>query len=278
MRARVRTIALKLAKGDATLKEWLHAEHGNSMVDVTRMMSASATTADTPRTLKSMAMAIVSAINTVWFENQLLAQFSTGNYFSDERPLFSVAASTAMTRIGGHIKRTSDKLAGAHYELSVSVPVVTKACTDGRTYELAGGLRHHSRLDVLQHIVEHELVHLLVALVGGIRERAHGLEFRTLASNLFGHTEHTHRIGMAAPGDETATSAAAVVAAPFNFRIGDRVCCERAGTWYHGNILAIHRKNADVLMAKDGKLRRVPVAMLYLSTSLSPSSLLSSSS
>lgn len=100
--------------------------------------------------------------------------------------------SDRMTSSGGkifHYYRRSP----VHFEIAVSSHLLFANFAAGAAPVPVNGLPCHTRLDALQLIFEHELVHLIELLVWG-RTSCRRAAFRTLAHTLFGHTEVTHRL------------------------------------------------------------------------------------
>lgn len=74
-----------------------------------------------------------------------------------------------------------------------------------------------SRLEALQDVLEHEMVHIVVRyLCEPIKQDVHGPVFKTLAKNLFGHVRFQHNYMLPGAAEERATEAS-------DIHIGDRV-------------------------------------------------------
>ncbi len=79
------------------------------------------------------------------------------------------------------------------FDVAISVPLVLGAFRDDpRPVHVAGRLCH-DRLDVLQRVFEHELLHVFESLCTG-RSSCSGAAFRKLAWDLFAHTESRHEM------------------------------------------------------------------------------------
>jgi hypothetical protein len=106
---------------------------------------------------------------------------------------FSTRISRRMTNAGGTTtlrKAVRNGVARREYEIAVSASLLFNTRFDESSATVAG-LPVASRLDALQRIVEHELVHLIEMVVweksSCARER-----FREIARCLFGHRESSH--------------------------------------------------------------------------------------
>jgi len=99
-----------------------------------------------------------------------------------------------------------------------------------------GGVRCHSRLEALQRIMEHEVVHL-VELLGTGDSNCQAKPFRTLVRNCFGHRESNHQL--MTPTD--------VARKQLGIRCGDSVTFKIDGTRRTGFVNRI-TKRATVLV------------------------------
>lgn len=103
--------------------------------------------------------------------------------------------SERMTRAGGKTTRMiprGDK-ASTIYEIAVSSTLLFQSfSSESRTIE-AGGITCRDRIEALQRIFEHELLHLVELLVWA-RSNCAAPRFRTIARNLFGHTTSSHQL------------------------------------------------------------------------------------
>ncbi|MEW6490746.1 MAG: SprT-like family protein [Thermodesulfobacteriota bacterium] len=119
-----------------------------------------------------------------------------------------------MTRAGGKTFQFRPARPGGppSYEIAVSTHLLFSNFHAGHRRVEVNGLRCRDRLDALQRIFEHELVHLAELLAYGKSScRASG--FRELARRLFGHTEATH--GLVTPSERARDL--------HGLRVGDRV-------------------------------------------------------
>jgi hypothetical protein len=104
--------------------------------------------------------------------------------------------SRRMTSAGGHTVRFTPR--GGHgttkYEIAVASTLLFQAFADDshRTISSCGHVCH-DRLEALQRIMEHELVHLIENLVWS-SSSCSAPRFRSIARRFFGHTESTHQL------------------------------------------------------------------------------------
>lgn len=107
------------------------------------------------------------------------------------------ALSRRLTRSGGQTKRTrpskSKAFAAARYEIAVSVPVLFATFSEVDRPIRACGRLCYNRLEALQRIMEHEMLHLAEMLCWD-RSNCSAKRFKGLALNIFGHTESHHQM------------------------------------------------------------------------------------
>lgn len=171
--------------------------------------------------------------------------------------------STRATKRGGSLGRFHSEpgrqVPRLSYEITVSTTLLFDSFREGqRAISLAGQVCS-DRLDGLQRIIEHEIVHLCEHLVWDNSDCAKD-RFQAIASGMFGHTDHTHAL---VTSQERA--------ADLGFRPGQRVAFEFEGAGYVG-ILNRVTKRATVLvsdpagrLATDGNRYRwfyVPLQLL----------------
>jgi hypothetical protein len=104
--------------------------------------------------------------------------------------------SPRMTSAGGKTARYTrrDRSRTVSYEIVVSSTLLfqTFAEDDHRPISVSG-LVCHDRLEALQRVFEHELIHLIEMLLWA-NSSCRGSRFQDIASRIFAHTEHTHRL------------------------------------------------------------------------------------
>lgn len=111
-----------------------------------------------------------------------------------DRPL-DFRLSSRMTRAGGKTTRTiwERHAPQEHYEISVSSTLLFQTFDDIPRTVVVTGIECHDRLEALQRIFEHELVHLLEMLLWK-KSKCAAERFQTIAHRYFGHTAHTHQL------------------------------------------------------------------------------------
>jgi len=101
------------------------------------------------------------------------------------------------------------------------------------------GVVCRDRLEALQRIMEHEIVHLVEVLLWGKSNCAMD-SFKALAGRIFGHTQSAH--GLVTPRERAAVE--------LGIKVGDWVQFEFEGVRYVGRVNRIHRR-ATVLVPSD---------------------------
>ena len=130
------------------------------------------------------------------------------------------------------------------YEISVSTTLLFHcfAGDDHRPITVTG-IKCHDRLEALQRVLEHELIHL-IELQLWTMSRCSARRFQSMARRLFGHTTHTH--ALITLGERAL--------AKFGIKPGDPVRFRFEGAQYTGIVNRI-TKRATVLV-KDTRGRR----------------------
>ncbi|QDU36896.1 hypothetical protein Mal4_11970 [Maioricimonas rarisocia] len=103
--------------------------------------------------------------------------------------------SKRMTRAAGKTFRYTPRQPGRlpYYEIAVSTTLLFQAFREGDRPVTVTGLPCRDRLQALQRLFEHEMLHLVEMLVWE-HSSCSAARFQTIAANLFGHTEHTHAL------------------------------------------------------------------------------------
>ncbi len=125
--------------------------------------------------------------------------------------------SPRMTRAGGKTTRIVPRVARGlspvpRFEIAVSSTLLFQTFADVERPIKVTGLLCHNRLEALQRIFEHELIHLAEMLLWQVSCCA-APRFKDIVQRLFGHTESTHQL---ITPDERARE-------KFGIRAGDRV-------------------------------------------------------
>jgi hypothetical protein len=145
-----------------------------------------------------------------------------------------------MTSAGGKTYRTRrpgpDGGAPSEYEIAISSTLLFQSFGDVARAVRINGLDCGDRLQSLQRVFEHELLHLAELLVWD-RSSCSGGRFRGLALRFFGHTGVTH--DLVTPRERARVA--------FGLKVGDRVSFEHEGARHVGTLNRITRR-ATVLV------------------------------
>jgi len=156
--------------------------------------------------------------------------------------------SKRMTSNGGKTVRTVhvDRRTGAkriHYEIVLSATLLFQTFNDLKRPIRVTGILCSNRLQAMQRIMEHELVHLLELLVWD-HSCCVSSRFQGIAERLFGHTEHKHDlITQRERADRQ-----------FNVRVGTRVQFRFEGKSYVGTVNRITRRATILVADPSGQL------------------------
>ncbi|NIL97982.1 MAG: hypothetical protein GTO53_09535 [Planctomycetales bacterium] len=103
--------------------------------------------------------------------------------------------SKRMTKTGGKTVHCLDKASGTQwYEIGVSTTLLFQCFTgDDHRPIRNSGIVCHDRLDALQRVMEHELVHLIEMLLWDKSSCAKP-RFHSITLRFFGHTENKHQL------------------------------------------------------------------------------------
>ncbi|MFQ5981343.1 MAG: SprT-like domain-containing protein [Candidatus Heimdallarchaeota archaeon] len=190
----------------------------------------------------------------------------------EKRGKLNFRLSKRMTRAGGKTTRIHR---GKHkaripceipvYEIAISVPLLFQSFTDVKRPITINGRVCKDRLEALQRIFEHELIHILELLLWG-KSSCFQPNFRSLVQQIFAHTDVTHQM--------VTQSERALV--NFGIKIGDRVRFQDDGEELSGFVNRITKratilvKNEKGIPYSDGKRYvkyYVPISRLRISKS-----------
>ncbi len=101
--------------------------------------------------------------------------------------------SKRMTRSGGKTTRREYPGNRTEYEIAVSTTILFDGFAEDDPKVRAAGLPCANRLEALQRIVEHEIVHLVEFLWTG-SSNCRAAPFQRFARSVFGHRSHTHEL------------------------------------------------------------------------------------
>ena len=104
-----------------------------------------------------------------------------------------------------------------------------------------GGLSAQNRLEALQLVLEHELVHV-IEFIEFHNSSCKGKRFETIAHNLFGHTESYHRL----PTNQQ------IARQKLGLAVGDSVSFSFQGRIMKGILNAIHKRGVVMVPDKQG--------------------------
>ena len=128
------------------------------------------------------------------------------------------------------------------YEIAISTTLLFATFGDGRS-GMVVGLECHDRLEALQRVFEHELIHLAEMLAWGASSCFQD-NFRMLARQIFGHPATKHQL----------MTPREVAAQKHNIRVGQRVCFEFEGKRYTGMVNRITRRASVLVPDAAGRL------------------------
>ena len=101
--------------------------------------------------------------------------------------------SSRMTRAGGKTTRFRGPDGAVRYEVAVATSILFDGFVAGDPDVTVCGLPCHNRLDALQRLFEHEVVHLAEWLCWD-ESHCSGSRFQSIANRLFLHRAHTHQL------------------------------------------------------------------------------------
>lgn len=156
--------------------------------------------------------------------------------------------SKRMTSTGGKTVRTThtDRRSGVQktqYEIVLSTPLLFQTFGDLHRPIRVTGLLCTNRLQAMQRILEHEMIHLIEMLVWDDSCCA-APRFQSIAGRLFGHTEHKHDL---ITQQERA-------ARKFNIRVGSQVVFQHEGKQRTGTVNRITRRATVLVVDPTGQL------------------------
>jgi hypothetical protein len=154
--------------------------------------------------------------------------------------------SNRMTSNGGKTVRTVHRNKGLErisYEIVLSAPLLFQTFSDLQRPIRVTGILCSNRLQAMQRIMEHELIHLVEMLVWETSCCA-SPRFQGIAARLFGHTEHKHDL---VTQQERADQ-------KFNVRVGTRVRFHHEGQLRVGTVNRITRRATVLVPDVTGQL------------------------
>ena len=148
--------------------------------------------------------------------------------------------SSTMTRAGGktflYRRRTPDGKVQAHYEIAVATRMLFMTFRQINRPVVVCGLACKDRLEALQRIMEHEIIHLAEMVTCG-KSSCSSRRFKELAANIFGHAGTKH--DLVTPREHAAVQ--------HGVRVGSVVRFEFEGRRLVGRVNRVNRR-ATVLV------------------------------
>jgi hypothetical protein len=161
--------------------------------------------------------------------------------FRLSRRLVSAAGQTI--RQARRIQQNSKPVVKVDYEITISTTLLYNTFQDVERMVTVGGLPCRDRLESLQRIFEHELLHLAEFLGWG-RSNCRANNFHALSRRIFAHEAAFH--DLITPREQAR--------AAFNIHVGDRVSFEIDGTQQTGRVNRITRRATVLVENPSGKL------------------------
>ena len=98
-----------------------------------------------------------------------------------------------MTKAGGTTTRYRDRAGKISFEIAIGISLIFDGFREDHRTVTACGLECGNRLEALQRVFEHEIVHLAEQLAWGESECS-GARFQGIARRFFDHRTHTHAL------------------------------------------------------------------------------------
>lgn len=152
----------------------------------TRLLGSSAhlISADIRRIAPSDLELMYQLYDQIFFDNWLRQNFAGKLQFSISRQMTKSAGKTICSKNNPPDARV--------IEIRISLPIIANyGAVEG--LDLVGGVKCYSRLDALQLIFEHELVHVLEFVLFG-NSSCKQNRYQNIAANLFGHQSSYHQL------------------------------------------------------------------------------------
>jgi hypothetical protein len=178
-----------------------------------------------------------------WYDREFFRGRLAEMIVEDEAHPIAFRLSRRLVRAAGQtvrqvrrVKRNGSTAAKIDYEITISTTLLYNTFQDVERTVTVGGLVCRDRLESLQRIFEHELLHLAEFLGWG-RSNCRADNFHALSRRIFAHEGAYHDL---ITPRETAGAA-------FDIHVGDRVSFELDGTRHVGRVNRITRR-ATVLV------------------------------
>jgi hypothetical protein len=161
--------------------------------------------------------------------------------FRLSRRLVSAAGQTI--RQVRRVRQDGKTIMKVDYEITISTTLLYNTFQNVERTVTVGGLVCRDRLESLQRIFEHELLHLAEFLGWG-RSNCRAGNFHSLSRRIFAHEGAFH--DLITPREQAR--------AAFNIHVGDRVSFELDGNRYTGHVNRITRRATVLVENSSGKL------------------------
>jgi hypothetical protein len=159
--------------------------------------------------------------------------------FRLSKRMTSAAGTTTRLQKRDRQKKTTD----VRYEIAISTTLMFQAFREKTRPITVNGVRCYNRMDALQRVMEHEIVHLLEMLLW-THSQCSGRRFRSIANRFFGHTDYTHQL--ITPRERALTK--------YGIRAGDRVRFRFDGEHVEGVVNRITKRATVLVEHKRGEL------------------------
>lgn len=154
--------------------------------------------------------------------------------------------SSRMTKAGG--KTTRRPIRGAFrkrryaYEIAIATRLLFLSFADAQREVRIGGVACRSRIEALQRVMEHEIIHLIELLQWG-QSSCNQPRFKKLIRNIFGHTEVRH--DLVTPAEDAAVK--------HQVAVGSMVRFELEGRQLSGRVNRITRRATVLVESSQGQ-------------------------
>jgi hypothetical protein len=123
--------------------------------------------------------------------DSIFFNFKISQLLAQKKHTLTFKLSTTLTKTAGRLKSK-----GCNHILEISVPVLNSTFIANEKCLKINGIKVYNRLEVLCNLFEHELTHLIVALIKPSHKdcdySSHGKCFYGIVSGYFGHTACRH--------------------------------------------------------------------------------------
>lgn len=159
-----------------------------------------------------------------------------GEYPLEFRLSNRATRSAGLTSVRRQRDLLTRRVAVLGYEIAVSTTLLFQTFAEDHRPIRVGGIRCHDRLEALQRVMEHEIVHLVEMLLYG-KSSCKGRRYQDMIFRFFGHTERCHQL----------ITSLERASAKYGIRPGQRVRFVHDGREYVGIVNRI-TKRATVLV------------------------------